>query len=64
MEYKKQIIEFTPHIAGKHQSLTYDTVREHILQEIQKDLKNRLDMAMILRQGKDIGISTKNQNDR
>ena len=25
-------VEFTPHTAGKHESVTYDTVREKILQ--------------------------------
>ena len=52
-EYKKQTMEFTPHTAGKHQSVTYDTVKEHILQEIQKDLKNGSDMAVNLRKGID-----------
>ena len=55
-EYKKQVMEFTPHTAGKHQSVTYDTVKEHILQEIQKDLKNGSHMAVNLRKGKDNGI--------
>ena len=35
-EPKKQIMEFTPRIAGKHQTVTYDTVKEHILQDIRK----------------------------
>ena len=35
-EKKIAVMEFTPHIAGKHQSVTYDTVKEHIFQEIQK----------------------------
>ena len=55
-EYKKQIMEFTPHTAVKHQSVTYDMIKEHILQEIQKDLKNGSDMAMNLRKGIDCGI--------
>ena len=55
-EYKKQVMEFTPHVAGKHQSVTYDTVKEHILQEIQKDLKNGSDMAVNLRIGFDSRI--------
>ena len=55
-EYKKQVMEFTPHIAGKHQMVTYDTVKEHILQEIQTDLKNGSDMAVNLRNDSDDGI--------
>ena len=55
-ESKKQTMEFTPHTAGKHQSVTYDTVVEHILQDIQKDLKNRSDMAVNLRNGVDTGV--------
>ena len=48
-EYKKQVMEFTSHIAGKHQTVTYDTVKEHILQEIHTDLNNGLDMAVNIR---------------
>ena len=48
-DYKKQTMEFTPHIAGKHQTVTYDTVKEHILQEIQRELKNGSDIAVNLR---------------
>ena len=55
-ETRKQTMEFTPHIAGKHQTVTYDTVKEHILQEIQKDLKNGSDLAVNLRNNNDIGI--------
>jgi hypothetical protein len=55
-ETKKQTMEFTMHIAGKHQSVTYDTVVEYILQDIQKDLKNGSDMAVNLRNGTDTGI--------
>ena len=49
-------MEFTAHIAGKHQSVTYDTVVEYILQDIQKDLKNGSDMAVNLRNGTYTGI--------
>ena len=55
-EHKKQTMEFTPHITGKHQSVTYDTVKDHILQEIQKDLKNGSDMAVNLRKDTDARI--------
>ena len=55
-EHKKQVMEFTPQIAGKHQSITFDAVKEHILQEIQTTLKNCLDLAVTLRSGTDTGI--------
>ena len=43
-------------VSGKSQGLTYDTVREHILQQIQKSLRNGEDLASALRRGKDDGI--------
>jgi hypothetical protein len=55
-EKKVAVMEFTPHIAGKHQAVTYDTVKEHILQEIQKDLKHGYDIARCLREGLNKGI--------
>ena len=55
-DYKKQTIEFTPHVAGKHQTVTYDTVKEHILQEIQKELKNGSNIAVNLRKDKKTGM--------
>ena len=55
-EHKKQVMEFTPQIAGKHQSLTFDAVKEHILQEIQTKLKNGSDLAVNLRRGTDTGM--------
>ena len=36
------------------QSVMYNTVKEHIIQDIQKDLKNGSDMAVNLRKGTDI----------
>ena len=55
-EKKEETMEFTPHIAGRHQKLTYDTVKEHILQELQKDLKNGSDIVVNLRGNTNIGI--------
>ena len=55
-EHKKQVMEFTPQIAGKHQSIMFDAVKEHILQEIQTTLKNGSDLAVNLRSGIDTGI--------
>ena len=49
-------MEFTPHIAGKHQSVTYDTVEEHILQELQIDLKHGHEIVKYLRVGTNTGI--------
>ena len=37
---KETVMEFVPHVAGKHQTVTYDAVKEHILQEMQIDLRN------------------------
>ena len=55
-EKKVAVMEFTPHIAGKHQAVTYDTVKEHILQELQKDLKHGYDIVKCLREGTNKGI--------
>ena len=49
-------MKFTPKLAGVNQGYTYDAVKEHILQEIQKDLENGEDLADNLREGKDHGI--------
>ena len=37
---KETVMEFVPHIMDKYQTVTYDAVREHILQEMQIDLRN------------------------
>jgi hypothetical protein len=55
-EKKITVMEFRPHIAGKHQLVTYDTVKQHILQEMQKDLKHGYDIVECLREGRDEGI--------
>ena len=55
-------MEFTPLVAGKHQSVTYNSVKEHILQEIQKDLKNGSDMSVNLRKDNDSGIPNSKPN--
>ena len=52
-------MKFTPKLAGVNQDYTYDTVKEHILQEIQKELENGEDMADNLREGKDNRIKQK-----
>ena len=56
---KPQKMEFTANTAGKHQPMACNTAKEHMLQEIQKDLKNGSDMAVDLRMGSDGGIPTK-----
>ena len=43
--------KFAPHFSGKQQGHTYDTVKDHIIQYVQKNLKNGLDMAEMLRSG-------------
>ena len=48
---QKSKMKFTPHYSGKQQGHTYDTVKDHIIQYMQKNLKNGLDMAEMLRSG-------------
>lgn len=50
-------MKFTPKVAGKSQGYTYDTVKEHILQEVQGNLVNSKDLTDNLRKGSDNGIS-------
>ena len=57
-EHKKQMMEFTLHVAGKHQTVTFDSVVEHTLEELQQDLKNGSDMAVNLRNNSDVGMPT------
>ena len=54
---KETKYEFTPHTVGRHQTVTYDAVKEYILQELQKELQNGSDLSVNLRKGTDIGIS-------
>jgi hypothetical protein len=55
-EKKIAVMEFTPHTAGRHQLVTYDTVKEYILQEMQKDLRHGYDIVKCLREGINVGI--------
>ena len=57
-EHKKETMEFTLLMAGKHQSVTCNAVREHILQDMQTKLKNRSDMVVNLRKNTDAGTPT------
>ena len=50
-ETKEVVVEFMPHMAGKHQSFTHDTVKEHILQELQMELRHGHDTVKCLRDG-------------
>ena len=43
-------MKFVPHYTGKQQTMTYDTVKDHIIQQIQKTYKYGLDMAKMLRE--------------
>jgi hypothetical protein len=56
---KETKYECTPHTAGRHQPVTYDTVKEYVLQEIQKELKNGSDLSVNLRKDTDSGIPIK-----
>ena len=55
-ESDKKEMKFTPKIARKNQGFTYDTVKEHILQEIQTELTNGEDIVDNLQAGVDNGI--------
>ena len=50
------VVEFTSHIAGKHQAITYDMVTEPILQQLYKDLKHGYDIVTCLCEGSNGGI--------
>jgi len=45
----KDEIKFVPFYAGKQQTKTYDTVKEHIILQIQKTYKSGSDIVEILR---------------
>ena len=53
---KETEYEFTPYTTGRHQPVTYDKVKEYILQEIQRELENGSEMSVNLRKGTDAGI--------
>ena len=55
-EKKIAVMEFTLHTAGKHQLVTYETVKERILQEMQKELRHGYDIVKCLRAGANAGI--------
>ena len=57
-EKKIAVVEFTPHAAGKHQLVTHDMVKEHTLQELQKDPRHGRDLAQCLRKGVNTGMPT------
>ena len=42
-------MKFTPHYPGKPQKITYDTLKDHIIIQIQKTFKNGQDIADLLR---------------
>ena len=44
-------MKFVPHYSRKQQGHTYETVKDHIIQYVQKNLKNGLDMAETLHSG-------------
>ena len=57
-EKKTAVMEFAPHAADKHQLVTHDTVKEHTLQELQKDLRHGCDLIKCLREGVNTGTPT------
>ena len=42
-------LKFVPHYSGKQQMVTYDTVKDHVIHQIQKNLRYGIDMAKALR---------------
>ena len=52
-------MKFVPKIAGKVQRYTYETVKDHILHKLQKDLEHGKDIATNLRSDADTGIDMK-----
>ena len=54
-EKKMAVMEFAPHAAGKHQLVTCDAVKEHTLQELQKDPRHGHDLAQCSRKGVNTG---------
>ena len=42
-------MKFAPHYSGKQQVVTYDMVRDHIIQQIQKTFRHGNNMAKALR---------------
>ena len=57
-EKKVAVMVFTLHMAGKHQSVTCNTVKEHTLQELQKEPRHGHDLVTCLRAGVNSGIPT------
>ena len=55
-EKKEVAMEFIPHTAGKHQSVTCDTVKEHMMQELQMELRHGHDIVKNLRDGTNKGV--------
>ena len=55
-EKKEAAMEFAPHTAGKHQSVTCETVKEHTMQKLQIEPRHGLDLVKCLRDGADNGV--------
>ena len=53
----KKEMKFIPKGTGKVQGYTYETVKEYILHELQKELEYGKDIATNLRKGEDTGIT-------
>ena len=57
-EKKITMMEFAPHMAGEHQSVTHDMVKEHTLQDLQKDPRHGNDLVECPRKGINTGTPT------
>ena len=57
-------IKFVPYYTGKQQSITYDTVKDAIMQDIQKTYDHGVNMTHSLRDMKLKDLKTENRKDR
>ena len=55
-EKKASTMEFTLHVAGKHQVATCDTVKDHMCMELQRDSDNGNNITSCSRAEKDSGM--------
>ena len=57
-------MEFVPHTAGKHQSVTHEMAKEHVMQKLQMEPQHGPDTVTCLRDGVDEGIPMRDQSDK
>ena len=55
----KDEMKFVPQYSGKQQIVTYDTVKDHVILQIQKNYKHGSDIAKAIRDESYAGIGSK-----